>query len=401
MDTDGNRELIYEGVHNVFHAIPVRPRLKPPVIADRVDWPTREERLTPRGGVIYSGNVYSGAPAELRGKAKLLRVLTIEHKTYTYWHKRPYLSTGPVVSAVQSEGVKRVLGTVPIEGDGSVSFHAPSGIPLHFQLLDERQRALQTMRSFANVMPCERRGCLGCHELHSVAPDTPLPLREGAGGGLGPASGDGYKVLGREPSAIAPPPWGGDTVSWDRYVRPVLDRHCAKCHTGDGKGKAKVDMTPRPGGLGFDQTYWLFTGNPAWGAAYVPPKSPPPGFGIADMLMVEGYDQRDPRGYETPPPMTKLSYRSRLIEMASSGKHGAGVRLSEADSSRHGVADSGVKLPPDDLLRLILWVDAMCPYLGDEEVRAIDDPVFQGVDWLAIRPRIKTAPRIVRPGPVD
>ncbi len=43
----------------------------------------------------------------------------------------------------------------------------------------------------------------------------------------------------------------------------------------------------------------------------------------------------------------------------------------------------------------------MCPYLGDDEVRAIPDPVFQGVDWLAIRPRIHTAPRIVRPGPVD
>ena len=370
MDTDGNRELIYEGVHNVFHAIPLRPRLKPPVLMDRVEWPTREERLSPKGGVIYSGNVYSGAPDELRGKAKLLRVLTIEHKTYTYWHKRPYLSTGPVVSAVQSEGVKRVLGTVPIESDGSVSFHAPSGIPLHFQLLDGRQRALQTMRSFVNVMPGERRGCLGCHELHSVAPE-PYSRKTGTA------------AIGREPSVIAPPPWGSDTVSWDRYVRPVLDRHCAKCHTGDGKGKAKVDMTPRPGGLGFDQTYWLFTGNPAWGRAYEMPKTPPPGFGIADMLMVEGYGQRDPRGYETPPPMTRLSYRSRLIERAASGKH------------------HDVKVDPDDLLRLILWVDAMCPYRGDEEVRAIDDPVFQGVDWLAIRPRIKSAPRIVRPGPVD
>jgi hypothetical protein len=43
----------------------------------------------------------------------------------------------------------------------------------------------------------------------------------------------------------------------------------------------------------------------------------------------------------------------------------------------------------------------MCPYLGDEEVRAIPDPEFQGVDWLAIRPRIMNAPRLVRPGPVD
>jgi len=319
----------------------------------------------------------------MRGKAKFLRVLSIDAKTYTYWHQRPYLSTGPVVSVVQSEGVKRILGTVPIEADGSVSFHAPSGIPLHFQLLDERQRALQTMRSFVNVMPGERRGCLGCHELHSVAPE---PYARTA-------------AVTREPSAIAPPPWAsgavgaplvgalpqqiGDTVSWDRYVRPVLDKHCAKCHTGEGKGKAKVDMTPRPGGLGFDETYWLFTGRPAWGAPYVLPKNPPPGFGFADMLMVEGYDQRDPKGYETPPAMTKLSYKSRLIDIASSGKH------------------NDVKLPPDDLLRLILWVDAMCPYLGDEEVRAIDDPEFQGIDWLAIRPRIKTAPRIIRPGPVD
>jgi hypothetical protein len=43
----------------------------------------------------------------------------------------------------------------------------------------------------------------------------------------------------------------------------------------------------------------------------------------------------------------------------------------------------------------------MCPYLDEEEVREIPDLVFQGVDWLAIRPRIATAPRIVRPGPVD
>ncbi len=40
-------------------------------------------------------------------------------------------------------------------------------------------------------------------------------------------------------------------------------------------------------------------------------------------------------------------------------------------------------------------------YRGDKEVREIDDPVFQGVDWLSVRPKIKTAPRIIRPGPVD
>jgi len=43
----------------------------------------------------------------------------------------------------------------------------------------------------------------------------------------------------------------------------------------------------------------------------------------------------------------------------------------------------------------------MCPYRGVEEVREIPDPEFQGIDWLAVRPRIKTAPIITRPGPVD
>jgi hypothetical protein len=101
------------------------------------------------------------------------------------------------------------------------------------------------------------------------------------------------------------------------------------------------------------------------------------------MIMVEAYHQTDPAAYQTPKPMTRLSYKSRLVERASSGKH------------------HEVKVDPESLLRLIVWVDAMCPYLGDEEVRAIPDPDFQGVDWLAIRPQIQNAPRIVRPGPVD
>jgi len=366
MDVNGNRELIYEGAHNIFHALPLKARPRPPVIHELVDWPTAEERETPKGGVIYSNNVYHRAPEVLRGKAKYLRILNIEHKTYSYWHKRPYLSTGPVVSGVQSEGVKRVLGTVPIEADGSVSFHAPSGIPLHFQLLDDNHRALQTMRSFTGLMPGERRGCLGCHERHNGAP-------------LGNVASTATK---REPSAITPPPWGEDSVSFARYVRPVLDAHCGKCHQGDGKGREKIDFTPRPGHLGFDQAYWLLTGQPAWGSAYNMPKNPPPGFGIADMLMVEGYDTRDPKAYVTPEPMTKLSYKSRLIEMVSSGEH------------------HGVKLDEVSLRRLILWIDTMCPYRGTEEVRAIPDPEFQGIDWLAIRPEVQSAPRIVRPGPL-
>ncbi|MEN6496309.1 MAG: LamG-like jellyroll fold domain-containing protein [Thermoguttaceae bacterium] len=367
MDVDGNRELIYEGVHNIFHAMPLKPRPRPPVLVDRVAWPSRAERLNPQGGVIFSGNVYQGAPDELRGKAKYLRVLNIEHKTYTYWHKRPYLSTGPVVSIVQSEGVKRIMGTVPIQSDGSVAFHVPAGQPLHFQLLDEHYQALQTMRSFANVMPGERRGCLGCHESHSRA-----PVIDGK-----------FVALAKPPRTITPPPWSDDTVSYPRYVQPVLDKYCGKCHQGTGEAVKTVDLTPRAGFLDFAEPYFLLTGRPSWGQAYQKPKAPAPGFGIANVLMVEGYSTTDPAAYRTPKPMTYLSHKSRLIELCSSGKH------------------YDVKVDDLSLQRLIAWIDAMCPYCGDEEIRAIPDPDFQGVDWLSIRPRIHTAPRIVRPGPVD
>ena len=365
MDTDGNRELVYEGVNNILHAMPLKPRKRPPVIADSVDWPARGEK--PADGVIYSANVYEGAPDELRGKAKFLRVLSIDPKTYTYWHKRPYASTGPVVSMVQSEGVKRVMGTVPIEDDGSVSFNAPPGTPLHFQLLDGEYRALQTMRSFVGLMPGEKRGCQGCHELHSKAPEY---------GGQGAA-------LVKEPLDITPPPWGEDTVGYDRYVQPVLDKYCGKCHQNGGKGQETLDLTRRPGYLMFPEPYVTLTGRPTWGAPYTKPEDPPPGFGIASTLMVEGYATTDPEAYVTPAPMTALSYKSKLIDIASSGEH------------------HGVKVDEISRRKLIAWVDTMCPLRGDEEVREIEDPVFQGVDWLAIRPRIATAPRIVRPGPVD
>jgi len=35
-----------------------------------------------------------------------------------------------------------------------------------------------------------------------------------------------------------------------------------------------------------------------------------------------------------------------------------------------------VQVDPVSLQRLITWSDAMCPYRGDEEIRAIDDAEF-------------------------
>ncbi len=176
---------------------------------------------------------------------------------------------------------------------------------------------------------------------------------------------------------------GEDTVSYVRYVQPVLDRYCGRCHQGDGEAKEVLDLTFRPGYLTFDEPYVTLIGKPTWGRPYEKPETPPAGWGIANTLMVEAYDQRDPQAYQTPEPMTQLSYNSRLIDLASSGEH------------------YGVRVDSVSLRKLIAWVDTMCPYLGDDEIRQIPDPVFQGIDWLSVRPQVESAPRIVCPGPVD
>ena len=56
-----------------------------------------------------------------------------------------------------------------------------------------------------------------------------------------------------------------------------------------------------------------------------------------------------------------------------------------------------VKVDRLSLRRLIAWVDACCPFRGEPEIRALDDPDFPGIEKLPIRPRVRTAPRIQRP----
>ena len=373
MDVDGNRELVYAGTGNrgVWCARPLRPRAKPPVIHERVQWPAAGEPA--KGGVLYSANVLEAVEGIPPGKARFLRILQQDHKTYSMGYKS-FRHSGPVISALQEDAVKRILGTVPIHEGGWVSFRAPAAKALYFQLLDANQRCLQVMRSFVGVMPGERRGCLGCHEGHSSAPPPPAPAA-------------GQYV----PAEITPPPWGaGVTISYERFAQPVLDRHCGKCHQGDGKGRKVLDLTLRGGMpergiddprlLPFKEPYLTLIGSTSWGvrAAGVDPKNP--GYGLAGALPVEagGYHRQDP--YGPIKPMSSLSYTSPLIQLATSGKH------------------HKVKIDGDDLLRLIAWVDCNCVYRGEEEVRQIPDPdeaAFRKHGWT-VPPKTRTAPVIDR-----
>ena len=379
MDLCGNRELIYTGEYNAWHAMPLKPRPRPRLVPDRVAWPPLGPDQPPlEAGVLYSTNVFEGAPLLPRQEVRHLRVLQIDAKTYTPW-KKTYQHSGPSISVTQADGVKRILGTTPVESDGSVCFQVPPGNALHFQLLDEHYRCIQTMRSFTGVMPGEVRGCVGCHEGRNSTPTDP-------GGGL---------AMRRGPLPLTPPPWGADeSIGYGRFVQPVLDRYCGKCHQGDGNARRKLDLTFRDSDLQdpvfpdlppqFKEPYVsLVGGGNNW---YHPvdsglinkhglPSS------ISGVLIVEGYREVTSEALATLKPMTHLSSASLLIERAMDEDH------------------IGAQMDPDSLRRLIGWVDANGPYLGEEEIRQMPDPtpdtrVAHPVP--VVGPRLRTAPRINR-----
>jgi hypothetical protein len=387
MDLQGNRELIYTGQHNVWHAMPLKARPRPALIPDRVQWPRigpKQAALKP--GVLYSANVLAGAPRLPRHRVKYLRVLQIDAKTYTPWRKT-YQHSGPSISVTQADGVKRILGTTPVEADGSVCFEVPPGVALHFQLLDQEYRCVQTMRSFTGVMPGELRGCVGCHEGRRSTPS-------GSNGGL---------ALRRGPLPLISPPWGAEvSIGYERFVQPVLDRYCGACHQGEGKARATLDLTLRATDLQdpvfpdlpsqFKEPYvTLVGGGNNWYQPVHETLINPYGLpvSISGCLIVEGYRERTPEALATLEPLTHMSSASLLIRRAMDETH------------------IQARMDRESLRRLIGWVDAAGPYLGEEEIRRMPDPVHKAdfkypynasysLPMPVVQPRLKTAPRINR-----
>ncbi|OHB82575.1 MAG: hypothetical protein A2V98_21730 [Planctomycetes bacterium RBG_16_64_12] len=184
-------------------------------------------------------------------------------------------------------------------------------------------------------------------------------------------------ALKRPPTDLSPPPWGTESISYERFVQPVLDRYCVRCHAGTTEAPDEPNLTLRPGHSVFKEPYLTLVGPAGWGN---PVGGGGPGYGIAGAIPVEsGYNPTDPGGLATLKPMQYLSRQSRLVELASSGEH------------------YDVKADPLSLHRLIAWVDACCPFMGEEEVRGLGDPDFPGIERLPIRPRVATAPVIERP----
>lgn len=385
MDVYGNKELLYKGDYNAYHAMPFRARIRPPAMADKVKWPKIGPDQGPLDPVtFYSNDVFENAPAILREKGKFIRVIQMDPKTYTTWNKTVQ-HDGPAISVFQADGVKRILGTVPIEEDGSVNFEVPPGQSIFFQMLDKDGMAIYVMRSFANGMPGEHRGCFGCHE-------TSMKTRVSQGSALMRKG----KALGKPAVKLTPPSWGaGESIGYKRFVQPVLDKHCAGCHCKEGsRAYKRLNMTYRPAAHGWWATvydrpwdispfaepyYTLVDEKCPWGK-----DKPKDGRGVpknlAGLFIVEGYSTTDPKNLETLPPYSAFSPVSRLVQNAVSGNH------------------NGIKVGGVERERLIAWVDCNGPFLGDEEIRQMYDPWSPQIEAIQtpIRPRIGTAPRINR-----
>ncbi len=220
VDRFGNKELIYRDVNiGSLWPTPLRARNRPPALASTL-------RETHKGeGTFFVQNVYESWPKLPKNDTiKRLRILQVLPKT------TPHANT-PMVGLANASPGKQVLGTVPVERDGSAYFRAPAGIPLLFQVLGEQGMAVQTMRSLTYLQPGEHATCIGCHQYRSRVPSVRLPAQ----------------ARKRAPSTITEGPDGSKPLSYPILVQPVLDKHCVDCHSGP-KAADGIVLTGAPEG---------------------------------------------------------------------------------------------------------------------------------------------------------
>lgn len=319
VDTFGNEVLLHEEAPGCFDPMPLGPRPRPPLRPSQVDT-SRDE------GSFYVQNVYLGDYMDHvePGSVKYLRV--VEAPAKRAWVPRgmgDWAAHGssdshhPVAVNWHHYNNKRVLGTVPVEADGSAYFTAPAGRFVYFQLLDERGRMIHSMRSGTMLQPGERQGCVGCHENR-----------------LESASGVRYAsiALRRAPSELDGWHGAARNFSYTADVQPVLEKHCVECHDY-GREAEEVNLCGDKG-LIFSHSYVnLMRSSPSYyrraeheGAEAMPLVSTV-GAGPVKIL----------------PPYSWGSHRSGLVKLLDEGHY-------------------DVKLDAESLDRIVTWIDLNAPY---------------------------------------
>lgn len=213
--------LVEEPGYAFLEPIPWQTHQRQPVIPDAVDPKATDASVLLID--IYRGPGLKNVP---RGAVKSLRLLSYEFTFHGF---------GGEPNRVGFDGpwdVKRILGTVPVDSDGSAHFQIPACTPVAIQPLDADGKALALMRSWLTAMPGEVVSCVGCHEPQNSVPPA----------NLSPMAGR------RAPSNIEL--WYGPArgFSFIREVQPVLDAFCIRCHNGKPPedGRTAFDLTARP-----------------------------------------------------------------------------------------------------------------------------------------------------------
>ena len=198
--------LVYQGQANLHEPVLVKRRPREALLAERTD-------ASQRSGRMFLADVYCSRHLDgvHRGQIRKLLILEILPKPVNF-------SGGmDLTSWLGTFLLERVLGTVPVEPDGSAYFEVPAGRVVFFVALDGNDLSVKRMQSFTSVMPGETVGCVGCHEPRSQTPasaSAPAPL-----------------AMRRGPNRIEPFTGLPDVLDFRRDVQPILDAHCARCHS--------------------------------------------------------------------------------------------------------------------------------------------------------------------------
>ncbi|GGJ84803.1 SUMF1/EgtB/PvdO family nonheme iron enzyme [Parabacteroides faecis] len=290
----------------------VKETKTPPAIPDRVKLNEKEATIFIQD--IYEGEGLRGIP---RGTVKELRLHAYE---YAYVKTRSDHNWHGIQSGWD---IKRLLGTVPVEEDGSAIFKVPANTPISIQPIDKDGVAIQWMRSWVTGQPGEVVSCIGCHEDQN---QIPIPKRV---------------IASQKAAAPLKAPVGGvRSFTFDLEVQPILDRACIACHNGEGKAfdlrGGKKDR------LGYGTSYLNIH-------PYVHRQG-----GEGDMVVLQPYEYH---------PNT-----SELVRILKKGHH-------------------NVKLTDEEWLKLYNWIDYNAPDKGYFDANVLGKEIipYQGFDQIERR----------------
>jgi hypothetical protein len=139
---------------------------------------------------LYANNDYHCIDAQVLAPRPVVRGRSsfVDHNQTTgvFYCIDVYISDRPEIKNLAYGSIKqvrvlegglpgRVLGTAPVETDGSFHIRVPAETPLAFELLDNEGRVVCSQRSWTWAMPRESRGCIGCHENKELAAPNKFP----------------------------------------------------------------------------------------------------------------------------------------------------------------------------------------------------------------------------------